>query len=144
MCGCSPQSSVQIPGQYQETVHNNSIRGSSPGRARNFSPHHRVQTSSGAHRASYPVGTRDSFLGVKRPGREAGHSHPSSAEVKNAWSYTSTPQYAFTAWCSVIKTAQLHTYTYMCIYIYIKSPVPLLLLPGATNKIFLQHSLECY
>jgi hypothetical protein len=29
-------------------------------------------------------------LGVKRPGREADHSSPSSAEVKNAWSYTST------------------------------------------------------
>jgi hypothetical protein len=28
---------------------------------------------------------------VKRPGREADHSPPSSAEVKNAWSYTSTP-----------------------------------------------------
>jgi hypothetical protein len=30
-------------------------------------------------------------LGVKRPEREADHSPPSSAEVKNAWSYTSTP-----------------------------------------------------
>jgi hypothetical protein len=29
-------------------------------------------------------------LGVKRPGREADHSPPSSAEAKNAWSYTST------------------------------------------------------
>jgi hypothetical protein len=31
-------------------------------------------------------------LGVKRPEREADHSPPSRAEVKNAWSYTSTPQ----------------------------------------------------
>jgi hypothetical protein len=38
-------------------------------------------------------------LGVKRPGREADHSPPSSAEVKNAWSYTSILQYAFMAWC---------------------------------------------
>jgi hypothetical protein len=30
-------------------------------------------------------------LGVKQPVREADHSPPSSAEVKNAWSYTSTP-----------------------------------------------------
>jgi len=30
-------------------------------------------------------------LGVKRPGREAGHSPLYSAEVKNAWRYTSTP-----------------------------------------------------
>jgi hypothetical protein len=40
-------------------------------------------------------------LGVKRPGHEADHSPPSSAEVKNAWSYTSTPQYVFMAWCLV-------------------------------------------
>jgi len=31
------------------------------------------------------------FLEVKRPRLEADHSPPSSAEVKNAWSYTSTP-----------------------------------------------------
>jgi hypothetical protein len=30
-------------------------------------------------------------VGVKRPGREADHSPPSSVEVKNEWSYTSTP-----------------------------------------------------
>jgi len=35
------------------------------------------------------------FLEVMRPGREGDNSFPSSAEVKNAWSYTSTPQYAF-------------------------------------------------
>jgi hypothetical protein len=33
--------------------------------------------------------------GVKRPRREADHSPPSSSEVKNAWSYTSTPQYVY-------------------------------------------------
>jgi hypothetical protein len=38
-------------------------------------------------------------VGVQRPGREADHSPPSNAEVKNAWSYTSTPQYVFMAWC---------------------------------------------
>jgi hypothetical protein len=40
-------------------------------------------------------------LRVKWPGCEANHSPPSSAEVKNAWSYTSTPQYVFMAWCLV-------------------------------------------
>jgi hypothetical protein len=30
-------------------------------------------------------------LGVKGPRREADHSPPSSAEVKKAWSYASTP-----------------------------------------------------
>jgi hypothetical protein len=38
-------------------------------------------------------------LGVKRPGREAEHSPPSSAEVKNAWGYTSAPPYALMEWC---------------------------------------------
>jgi hypothetical protein len=40
-------------------------------------------------------------LGIERPGLEADHSHPSSSEVKNAWRYTSTPQYVFMAWCLV-------------------------------------------
>jgi hypothetical protein len=46
--------------------------------------------------------------GVKRPGREADHSPPSRAEVKNAWSYTSIPPYAFMAWCSVKAQGQLY------------------------------------
>jgi len=37
------------------------------------------------------MGTRVLSLGIKRPGREADHSPPSSAEDKNAWSYTSSP-----------------------------------------------------
>jgi hypothetical protein len=40
-------------------------------------------------------------LGVKWPRREADHSALSSADVNNAWSYTSTPQYVFMAWCLV-------------------------------------------
>jgi hypothetical protein len=38
-------------------------------------------------------------LRVKGPGREADHSPPSSTEDNNVWSYTSTPQYVFMAWC---------------------------------------------
>jgi len=56
---------------------------------------------SGVHPASYPIGTRALFLWVKWPGCVADHSPPSSAEVKKAWSYNSTPQYAFMAWCSI-------------------------------------------
>jgi hypothetical protein len=37
-------------------------------------------------------------LGVKQPGHEADHSPPCSAEVKNVWHYTSTPQYIFMVW----------------------------------------------
>jgi hypothetical protein len=49
--------------------------------AGNFSLHLRVQNGSGAHSASYPMGTGALTLGVKRPVREADHSPPSSAEV---------------------------------------------------------------
>jgi hypothetical protein len=62
-----------------------------PAVAGNFSLHHRVQNGSEALPSSYPMGTGALSLGVKRPGREANHSPPSSAEVKNAWSCTSTP-----------------------------------------------------
>jgi hypothetical protein len=58
-------------------------------------------------------------LGVKRPGCEADHSSPSSAKVKNAWSYTSTPQYAFIAWCLVKAQGEL----YLDLYLYNK-PLP--------------------
>jgi hypothetical protein len=43
-----------------------------------------VQTGCGAHPASYLMGTGGSFPGGKaRPGRDADHSPPSSAKVKN-------------------------------------------------------------
>jgi hypothetical protein len=48
--------------------------------------------------------------GVKRPGREADHSPHSSAEAKNAWSYTFIPQYAFMTMWSVIAQGQLYIY----------------------------------
>jgi hypothetical protein len=35
--------------------------------------------------------------GVKRPGREADYSPPTSVEVKKTWIYTSAPPYAFMA-----------------------------------------------
>jgi hypothetical protein len=48
----------------------------------NFSSSPCVQTGPGP--ASYPMGTGGSFPGGKaRPGRDADHSPPSSAEVKN-------------------------------------------------------------
>jgi hypothetical protein len=50
-------------------------------------------------------------LGMRRPVREADHPTPSSAEVKNAWSYNSTPQYAFMAWC-LVKHRDIFTFTY--------------------------------
>jgi hypothetical protein len=83
-----------------------------PAGAGNFSLHQHIQTGSGAHPASYPVGTRGSFAGVKRPVREADHSPPSSDLVprsKNDWSYTSTPNTP--SWRGVhLKKAQVQLY----------------------------------
>jgi hypothetical protein len=52
--------------------------------AKDFSSSFCVQTSSEPHPASYPMGIEVPFLGGKaRPGSDADHSLPSSAEVKN-------------------------------------------------------------
>jgi hypothetical protein len=76
-------------------------RGSVPGRGGDFSLCHYVQTGSEAHPASCPVATGGSFPSLRRPEREADHSPLYRAEVKNVWSYTSTPTYDFMAWCLV-------------------------------------------
>jgi hypothetical protein len=56
----------------------------SPTVAEDFSSSPCVQNRSGAHPASYPMGTGGSFpRGKAWPGRDADHSPPSSAEVKN-------------------------------------------------------------
>jgi hypothetical protein len=75
-------------------------RGFIPGRGKRlFSPLYVVQTGSGANPTSYPMVTWGSFPGVKRPGREADHLPPTSAEVNNTWIYTSTPPYIFVGQC---------------------------------------------
>jgi hypothetical protein len=89
----------------------------SRGGGRNFSVHHPVKNGSGIHPASYPMGTGDSFPGVKRLGREANHSPQSSAEFKNTWTYTSTPPYAFTAWCLVKSTGTTLLLPLLFVYI---------------------------
>jgi hypothetical protein len=55
---------------------------------------HVVQTDSGFHPTSYPMGT-EGFSRGKRPGREADHSPPANAKIKKMWIYISTPQYSF-------------------------------------------------
>jgi hypothetical protein len=55
----------------------------SPTGAEDFSSSPCVQTGSGAHPASYPMGNGGPFpRGKARPGRDADHLPPSSAEVK--------------------------------------------------------------
>jgi hypothetical protein len=60
-----------------------------------FSARHRIRTGPGAYSASSTVSTGGSSPEVVRLVREADQSPLSSAEVKNAWGYTSTPPYIF-------------------------------------------------
>jgi hypothetical protein len=73
----------------------------SPTEAEDFSTNLCVQAGSGAHPASFTVGTGGSFPGNKaRPGRDADHSPPSSVVVKKEKGYPPPPpQSAFMA-CS--------------------------------------------
>jgi len=68
-------------------------RSSIPGEASDgiFSLRLHVQTGSGDHPATSPVGTGGGALSlwVKLPGREAEHSPPSNSEVMNSCRYTS-------------------------------------------------------
>jgi hypothetical protein len=52
-------------------------------------------------------------LGVKWHWCEADHSPPSSVKAKNAWRYTSTPQYTFMVWCLV--KYRHFTFTFYCV-----------------------------
>jgi hypothetical protein len=58
---------------------------------------------------------------------EADHSPPSSAEVINKWSYTSTPQSIFMAWCLVKHRGKFTFFTFMG-YIYWTSEARVILL----------------
>jgi hypothetical protein len=74
-----------------------------------FSTSSRLYLGGGGHPAPYPVGTRGLLpRRVKRPEREDGHSPPSSAGVKNVWSYTSIPPKVFMSWCLVKHGIRLH------------------------------------
>jgi hypothetical protein len=75
---------------------------------RDFSLHCKIQAGSGAH----PVGTRG-FLParIKLPVHDAYQLAPSCAKMKNVWSYSSTPSYAFTAYKAI-----LYLYTFKTTY----------------------------
>jgi hypothetical protein len=58
-------------------------------------------------------------LGAKRQGHEADHSPPSSAEEKNAWSYTSTPPIRLHGVVLNLKTCRDNFTVYIIIIIII-------------------------
>jgi hypothetical protein len=53
--------------------------------------------------------------GVKATRREADLSTPSTAEVKNTWTYTSTPLYVFIVRC-LVKHRENFTFTLLSLY----------------------------
>jgi hypothetical protein len=54
-----------------------------PAKTRDLASFYSVQTCSGVHRASYPVGIGVPSKDVKRPEREVDHSPQSNVKVKN-------------------------------------------------------------
>jgi hypothetical protein len=73
-------SSVSIVSDYG--LDHRAIEVRSPAGAKDFSSSLCVQTGSGDHPASCPMGTGGPLLGGKaRPGRDGDHSAPSSGEV---------------------------------------------------------------
>jgi hypothetical protein len=81
-----------------------------PAGVENFSLHHRVQNGSGAHPIQPPIQWVPGALslGVKRPEREADHSPPSSAEVKECVELLLCCQYAYVVWCWVKKNIMIN------------------------------------
>jgi hypothetical protein len=92
-----------------------------------------VTMGSGVHPASYSVCTRVISLGTKWWGCEVSHSHPTSAEVENDWSYTSPPTLCFhgmaranitsTIYLLLNKRSCLCNDKYLAILIYITASI---------------------
>jgi hypothetical protein len=81
-CFSSRGSSVSIVSDYG--LDDRAIEVRSPTGAEDFSFSTCIQTGSEAHPVSYPMGTGGPFPGGNaRPGRDADHSPPSSAEGKS-------------------------------------------------------------
>jgi hypothetical protein len=71
---------------------------SSPGMVKNFQFSISSRPTLGPSQPPNQCAPGDLSLWVKRPGREADHSPPASAEVKKIWIYTSTLPHAFMAY----------------------------------------------
>jgi len=67
-----------------------------------------VQTGPGAHPANYTMGT-GSFPGIKRPGRGVDHPPPLAPNLKEEYSYTSTPPLGLRG----LFWGELHLYLYL-------------------------------
>jgi hypothetical protein len=94
------------------------IGGSSPGRGWKFSPPcpHRVWGP--------PSLLSNGLLPWEQSSRSVKLTTlPSTAEVKNAWPYNSTPQYVLMAWCSVRNSTETTLpYLFLAYHLYLDFP----------------------
>jgi hypothetical protein len=83
--------------RYSDWLRAGRLRGrsSSPGRVKNFLFSTSSRPALGSTQPPIQWVPGALFPGVKRPGREADHSPPASAEAKKNWIYTTSPPYAF-------------------------------------------------
>ena len=70
-----------------------------------------VETRSGPHPLATERVSGNPSLWVNWLGHEADLS-PSGGQIKNAWSYTSTPAYVFTVWCLMVHRDNFTSTTY--------------------------------
>jgi hypothetical protein len=68
LLSCSVQPGVEIAQWYSARLQAGLSGVRVPAEAGNFSPHYHVQIGSGAHSASYPMGSRGFFPGGKAAG----------------------------------------------------------------------------
>jgi hypothetical protein len=88
-------------------------RGSNPGKSKIYCLlQNRIDRSWDPHRLIFN-GCRCSFLGTKRPMREASHSLLYTAEFSIEWNCTSLLLYAFVPWTEEVLHFTHHTVTYM-------------------------------
>jgi hypothetical protein len=110
---------IIIKSRYSDWLRAGRTRGrsSSPGRVKNFHFSMSSRPALGPTQPPFPWVLGALSPGLKQPRCEAGHSPPTSAEVKKTWVYTSTPPYVFMAQC-LISSAQRQRYLGCCYYYY--------------------------
>lgn len=69
-----------------------------------YSQHKRVYTCFGNHPAFWLIGIAVSSTRMKWPCREPDLWPPPCMDIKNAWSYNSTPPYDITSWCDTFSS----------------------------------------
>jgi hypothetical protein len=81
--------------------------------AGNFFLHHRVRTGSGAHPATYSVGSEGFYSGVSDRGVQLTIHFLLVPRPGMRGAIPPLPQYAFMVWCSVEAQGQFYLYLYL-------------------------------